>query len=429
MGKLIPPKVISIAFIILAIASIGVVGYYSYLNIRENDNDREVKGQNTVQNWKRDNRYCMFGVHDQGGGNTQFFHLVMDESKATPIGPMYNRYDIESMDIDPYSKEIIAIAGGGNNQGDRDGEIFKFDKINEKLVQIGDTGIRGDNEVVSASFHPNGEFWAFQENVGIITIGITAEDMGEVVVKWPATTEIKNLEGLAWNVQGTRLYGTQGRDLFEWNPSTQSAKKICKNNFLPSTTEALEFRNDGKLYGGYHNSSIETLNIFEIELGRCAIKPTDYATPYNDVETITFDLCSETLPPTEEEPPVDIPPAEEEPPTETDPPVEEPPVEEEPTVEDQPQVEIELPTGDESTAEAEPPVQNETPEEDEVVEGTTTSTVDENIQVLSGTITSMADASAFENDIWDVIALIATSLLAAGIFIKIVFRATDKKGS
>ncbi len=254
--------------IVLAVAvTIQVTGIYSFANFKP------ALAADT---------YLMYGVQDSGESNTQFFVLEPDAGTATALGSEYPHYDIEGIDTHPSTGALYALAGGG---GDQDGKFFIVDKSTGALTLIGDTGASGDEEMVSASFRTDGTLWAFQENVGIMEVSLSD---GALTLKGAADAQgvDDNWEGLAWDLQGQQLYGAQGNKLYRWDAGTQTAVKLCEN--LPNPTEALDFRQDGKLFGGWHNADDEALSIFEINPSSCDITPTNYGIPYRDVESIAF---------------------------------------------------------------------------------------------------------------------------------------------
>jgi hypothetical protein len=228
----------------------------------------------------------MFGAHDEQVEDSQFFELDLGSGLATALGPLYAEYDFEAMDIHPDTGIMYAIAGGYNVNS---GNAYIVDKETGSLTLLGNTGTGGPNEIVSAAFHPDGTFWAFQEGVGLVTIDLTT--LAKTVVWDPSSAGLGvNWEGLAWNHLGNMLYGSEGQTLYQWNPTTQVATQLCGSNFLPGDTEAMDFRDDGALLGGWHNAP-DMLGIFVIDYDACTISSSDYNIDYNDVESIAFDLC------------------------------------------------------------------------------------------------------------------------------------------
>jgi uncharacterized repeat protein (TIGR01451 family) len=235
-------------------------------------------------------RSVMYGVHDAESQNSQFFTLDLATGQTSPLGGEYTGYDIEAIEIDPTTDQLVAIAG---NNGNQDGKIFSIDKETGALSELGKASVSDEleDEIVSATFDAQGVLWAFEQNIGLVTIDL---DQDTTSLAWdirPTTISDRNWEGLAWDPDGNYLYGSDGRKMYRWNPTTQSAEQVCDNNFLPNATEALDFRFDGKLIGGWHNATDNALSIFEIDIYSCAIVPLQYNIPYNDVESLASEEC------------------------------------------------------------------------------------------------------------------------------------------
>ena len=233
----------------------------------------------------------MYGAHDAGGQDTQLFFFDLETEIATPLGPLYEDYDIEAMDIHPESRNLFAIAGNGGSQ---DNSVFKIDKSTGAITLLGIADLEGENEIVAAAFHPDGSLWVFQEDVGILTLDLMTDTTNlTTTLQWDVNESGfgTNWEGLAWNRYGTELYATHHRSLFRWNPETETAVQLCGGNFLPGPTEALDFRSDGALLAGLHDSTNGSLNVYLIDYESCQIESANYEIPYNDVESVAFDAC------------------------------------------------------------------------------------------------------------------------------------------
>lgn len=229
----------------------------------------------------------MYGVFDANTSDTQFFTLDLGTGVASALGPQYDEYDIEAIEIHPDTGTLYAVAGGG---GDQDGNVFSVDKETGALTSIGNTGIGvDDNEIVSAAFDPQANLWVFQENVGLFTIDVGTATATQ---EWAAAFG-DNWEGLAWEPEGNYLYASEGRNLYRWDAADDSVEQMCGADFLPYETEALDFRFDGKFLGGSDKTNDSSLSIFEIDVDSCQITPTDYDIPYNDVESLTSEACVE----------------------------------------------------------------------------------------------------------------------------------------
>ena len=230
----------------------------------------------------------LYGVHDGPSDDSQFFDLDLWFGLLSPLGPPHPNADFESMDIHPHTGEMYAIAGGGGNI---DGQAYHVDKLTGELTFLGETGVVGSDEIVDMAFHPDGTLWAFQENVGLLTVEITG-DLSINHIWDPKTADLdSDWEGLAWDRFGNYLYASEDRNLYRWDPVTQTATRLCGKNFLPGETEALDFRDDGALVGGWHNAPDKHFTLFEIDYEACTILETDYNIRYDDIEALAFDAC------------------------------------------------------------------------------------------------------------------------------------------
>ena len=229
----------------------------------------------------------LYGVHDGAGSDSQFFDLNLWFGLVSPLGPPHPDADFESMDIHPQTGEMYTIAGGGGNI---DGQAYRVDKLTGELTFLGETGVVGSDEIVDIAFHPDGTLWMFQEDEGLFTIEITG-DLSSTFIWNPAASGFgSDWEGLAWDRFGNELYAADDRDLYRWDPVTQTAVQLCGDDFLPGETEALDFRDDGALVGGSHDA-FDLLTVFVIDYDACTIAGTDYGIEYNDVEALAFDAC------------------------------------------------------------------------------------------------------------------------------------------
>jgi hypothetical protein len=164
------------------------------------------------------------------------------------------------------------------------------DKLTGELTFLGETGFVRSNEIVDMAFHPDGTLWVFQENKGLLTLDITG-DLSTTFVWDPEAADLESdWEGLAWDRFGNYLYASEGRNLYRWEPVTQTVTQLCGENFLPGDTEALDFRDDGALVGGWDNAP-EMLGVYEINYEACTTSGTNYNIEYDDVEALAFDAC------------------------------------------------------------------------------------------------------------------------------------------
>lgn len=232
----------------------------------------------------------LYGVHDADLSDSQIFKMNLATGAVEALGPVHPGFDLESLDISPVTGDLYTTASVL-------GDFYQVDKTTGDLTLLGNTGARKFREIAALSFHPDGTLWAFQKNIGLMTIDLTD---GTTTREWRAPSSItKKWDAIAWDPAGSMLYGSERSTLYRWDPVTQAAEVLCGAGFLPDKTEALDFDLEGRLVGGWHDAATQELSIFEIDLVNCAIFATQYATPYNDIESLGFEICvGEEPPPT-----------------------------------------------------------------------------------------------------------------------------------
>jgi DNA-binding beta-propeller fold protein YncE len=226
-----------------------------------------------------------YAVHLSGSTDSQFFWLDLNSAAVVPVGPLYARYDIEALDLHPQTGVLYAIAGAAGNQ---DGNVYTLDKATGALTLIGNTGTGSTDGIVSASFHPDGTLWVFQANVGLHTVDLIT---GDATLVWPSNGSNTRWAGLAWDIGGQYLYGSQGNNLYRWDPNGPTVTRMCGNGFMPSARGALDFRSDGQLIGARDMQSGH-LSLFEADFAACTTSATQYATPYNELGSLGFEACN-----------------------------------------------------------------------------------------------------------------------------------------
>ncbi len=231
-------------------------------------------------------QYKMIAVNDAGSKDSQFFEYDESTDSYSTIGPEYDNYDIEASDIHPQTGKLYAISGG-DGTSPVSGMLYEVDKSTGALSPIGKINVISGGEIVSASFDNSGSLWVFQENVGLWKVNV-ANAEAEFVWQVDGVGIGDNWEGLAWNLSNTYLYASNGSKLYRYNPAEKKAELACDN--LPYPTEALEFRPDGQLVGGWHSPTSPSMSVFYIDENSCDITPAGYNMPFQDIETLTYDL-------------------------------------------------------------------------------------------------------------------------------------------
>ncbi|OQY27989.1 MAG: hypothetical protein B6244_08575 [Candidatus Cloacimonetes bacterium 4572_55] len=222
-----------------------------------------------------------YGIHDEGRNDSQFFTIDLNNNNQIDLlGDMHDDYDIEGIEIHPASGVIFATAGS-DNEHDLDGFLFTVDAETGELNPIGYTGY---SEIVGLSFRPSDNtLWGWSEGYGLIFINIGD---GSATLEFESN---RNMEGLAWNNEGTTLYASMNRELWTYHPGDDAMIQIDEN--LPGVTEALEMRRDGYLMGS--TDQVDNLTIFAYDVEIMQVVATEeIVTDYNDIESLAWpDWC------------------------------------------------------------------------------------------------------------------------------------------
>lgn len=232
----------------------------------------------------------IYAIHDQGSSDTQFFTMTPSGNgelgQVEKLGTLYKSLNIEGMDINPITQELIAVASKSKSI------LYQVSPSNGKINQIGfvrDANDKKFRNVSSLSFKKDGSLWGIarhssKDNRLIKIDSKTALASVEATLSVAAT-------GIAWSNNGSLLWMVQGKSLYTWNPGTGQTTKAFTVGNLPNVRafEGLEFRTDGLLMLGAHtggnNLSIYAINPSNGEL----IKQDNFDTKtLNDVEAIAW---------------------------------------------------------------------------------------------------------------------------------------------
>ena len=121
--------------------------------------------------------------------------------------------------------------------------------------------------------------WGWGDGKGLITITKT-NGASTLIYK-----DSKDVEGLAFSKDGTKMYASAGKKLYEYTISTKKLVEFASN--LPGMTEALDLRPDGLLLLGVDGSNV----IYVYDLSTKTVTSEKISVnPYNDVEGIGYPL-------------------------------------------------------------------------------------------------------------------------------------------
>ena len=226
----------------------------------------------------------LYGVHDAGLNNTQFFTVSPKTFEVKALGEMKKAHDIEALDAHPQTGKLFAASGNDTN---KPAHLYRVDKNNGQLTDIGFTGMK---EIDGLSFHPDGTLWGWSTGDGLVTIDTTN---GQANVK---VAHFGEIEDITWNATGTILYGVEnvknnpdkGMKLLAYEGNTVTT--ICKELTSSLEIEALDTLPDDTLIFGLHGRNSLPLGV--IDVANCQIvAKTKIATGYDDVEGIAWPNC------------------------------------------------------------------------------------------------------------------------------------------
>ena len=232
----------------------------------------------------------IYGIHDQGSSDTQFFTLTPatdgGQGQVEKLGTLYKKHNIEGMDVNPLTEELIAVASKSKST------LYRVNPSDGKIDKLGvlrDTGNRKFRNVASLSFKNDGSLWGVARHSSkdnrLIRI-----DSKTALATVEATFDIK-ASGIAWSNDGNLLWMVKGKSLYTWNPVTEQTTKAFTVSELPQVRdfEGLDFRPDGLLMLGAHTGG-NNLSIYAINPATGSlIKQDNFDTKtLNDVEALAW---------------------------------------------------------------------------------------------------------------------------------------------
>ncbi len=265
----------------------------------------------------------MYAVEDLTAWDSQLVRSDLPVGLTSDLGPVCANCDIEALALSPSGRLFGVSGGGGSRSGSplHRGDLIEIDKqappsapLPGGLTVLCNTGASGSEEIVSASFRPGDTdiFWAFQQDLGLVTIDIfdcTRQ------VQYALSTQTdqfgrsvsRNWEGLAWDANGRFLYASDEQHMYRFDPTlsgTPQAVELVCSNISPSAgeVEALEFAPapDGRLIGAQDDGGVIHVQFptDPASFGPDACTITDVSaeilpgSPTIDVESIVFESCS-----------------------------------------------------------------------------------------------------------------------------------------
>lgn len=238
----------------------------------------------TVNNPQPVTGCLVYAVHDEGQfDHSQLFTIdPYSGNTVAALGQPHLGLDLEGLEIHPITGMMYGTSGNDNLNGDN-GHFYRIDAVTGEVFPVGPTGY---DDVVSLAFHPiTNALYAWCDDYGLLTIDLIT-GAGTMVI--PSTAD---MDGLAFDPTGTKLYGMDNDELFLINLSNNSISFLAGN--FGGTIESLEARPDGLLYFGMHGAGTTTMFAYD-PLNLVTVSTEDIpANPYHDIEGIAWpDGCS-----------------------------------------------------------------------------------------------------------------------------------------
>lgn len=227
----------------------------------------------------------LYGVHDEGLNNTQFFTISSETFEVKALGDMRKAHDIEALDIHPQTTELF-VASGKDTQ--IKGHLYQLNAQTGALTSIGSTGFK---EIDGLSFHPEGTLWGWATGDGLVTIDTTT-GKSSLVAAYSG-----EVEDLTWNNAGTILYGVgnivdgssdTGTRLLSYDGTTLTT--VCEELTQSLEIEALDTLPDDTLIFGLHGKNSLPLGVIDVQTCKI-VAEQEISTSYNDVEGIAWPNC------------------------------------------------------------------------------------------------------------------------------------------
>jgi hypothetical protein len=244
------------------------------------------------------NSCLIYAVNDNNTADSQLLSIDPTGNASVEIGPLYKGLDVEGLAIDPTSDLLYGVSGRDYSPA-FDGRLYEINSNNGDIRVIGDTGF---SELASLAFHSDGSLWAWSnkgskdgtQEPGLILIDLETANSQLVYPMPKKLFNMKNeggIEGLAWHSNGTTLYATEGKKLWQWNCET-GFEMQC-NNLPGKQVEALETLADGMLLFSINDNDKDNNTAYVYDPKTCnVVYERSFATSnaYTDVESLVWPL-------------------------------------------------------------------------------------------------------------------------------------------
>jgi len=208
---------------------------------------------------------CMlYGVHDEGQNNSQFFSIDPTTLTVTQLGEVYSGFDIEALDINAQGE---LYAASSSHAQFNPNYLYQFNSAG----QLEPIDAIGFEDVDSLAFDTQGVLWGWARGQGLIQIDMNT-GKGQLVV--PSTVDV---EDMSWGAADQLLSVVTDEALLFYRDEV-----LVNECPLWQPVEGLEFITPQLLLATVHGDN----QIYVIDsTHQCAVVAT-LATPYDDIEGI-----------------------------------------------------------------------------------------------------------------------------------------------
>jgi len=258
--------------------------------------------------------YCiLYAVHDQGLNDSQFITIDLSaglNGDMKPLGPLYPGRDIEGLALHPLDNNLLYGSAGDHSDvkcenlngedenlnsecENLDGHVYTINRETGELSLIGPTGFE---KVSGLAFNSiDNSLWGWGRNegkdnkwTGIIQID-PETGVGTPIKQFDYKKH--DMGGLAWSIDGRKLYASGGSTLWVYDQDTQTLEVACQH-VADGKVEGIDMQPNGYLLVGvdYKNAQNQETSILAYDPENCKVvhKQVYEGLRYNDIESIVW---------------------------------------------------------------------------------------------------------------------------------------------
>ncbi len=228
----------------------------------------------------------LYAVHDEHLRDSQLITVDPVTGVVTPLGPLHEKVDLEGLDFNPLTLELLA---SGGMDGREPSKLYSVDTSTGDITLVDVIHDMDDTpfyEVASLAFRADGTLWGFAAEGDPARRGILRIDPTTAEATLMASSTL-DVEAIAWTPDGATLWMAVRKQLYSWTPGgmVQAGPSFPD---LPSAIEGLEFRRDGVLMATFHNVGKVLIAMLDVNTGQI-LEIKDYDSPdFYDIESLTW---------------------------------------------------------------------------------------------------------------------------------------------